>query len=406
MPSPLPHRVLLVTQDNRLRVSLRPASPPPGSPWEIAFADTGPEALAALAAQPCDAVFADLCLPGMRGADLLNEVQLRHPSALRFLLASPAEQPLPPEYASLPHQCLVKPDDAEALKTILHRVLVLEATLINPRLRVLLSKIDRLPSIPTLYLEIVESLQDPEVSVDDIGAIVSRDLAMTANILRLVNSALFGLRRQIVTPAEAVSYLGVEAVKSLVLTLQVFAQFDHARHCGFPIETLWDHSLAVGLAARALLRAEGAPRTQSEEGFVAGLLHDSGKLVLASNFPDHYEEIVRQLREHGTTLLEGERQFFQADHADVGGYLFGLWGLPASLVEAVGHHHHPARAQAPSLTPLGAVCLANELVQEPPPAQPSDPPCGRLASVLATFGHAHRLPAWREAVAAVLPART
>ena len=397
------HRVLMVTDDQRLLATLRTSFNAQNDGWEMAFAQGSREALEAVNSRHFDVVLAELCLAGMNGAELLNEVMQRQPCVLRFLLAGKADADLTLQCSGLPHQYLVKPDDAEGLKTVVRRVLELESSLTNRRLRQLISKLDRLPSVPALYVEIVERLQDPEVCIDDIGAIIAKDIGMTAKILKLVNSAVFGLRRQIGTPAEAVNYLGVEAVKSLVLTLQVFSQFDHVRQCGFPVEAVWEHSVNTGMAARAIARVEGGDRALGEESFVAGLLHDSGKLVLASNFPEHYEEILRQMHEHGATLLEGERQFFQADHADIGGYLLGLWGLPGALVDAVAHHHRPARAQSPTITPLGAVCLANELVQEPRPAHPNDPPAGRLASVLAAYGQADRLPAWREAVFAVLP---
>lgn len=395
--------VLMVTDDERLLTALKKSFERQPTGWTLSFALGSRQALESLALQSFDVILADIRLTGMNGAELLNEVMHRQPCVLRYLLAGKDDEALTMQYSGQPHQYLVKPDDVESLKSAMCRVLELESSLSNRRLRQLVPKLDRLPSVPALYVEIVNRLQDPEVSVDDIGAIISRDIGMTAKILKLVNSAVFGLRRQIATPAEAVHYLGVESVKSLVLTVQVFTQFDRARECGFPIESVWEHSVSVATAARSLARIEGADRTLAEEAFVGGLLHDSGKLVLAANFPEHYEEILRQVREHGATLLDGERQFFQADHADIGGYLLGLWGLPGPLVDAVTHHHRPARAQVGEITPLGAVCLANELVQEPRPIRPDDPPSGRLASVLAAYGQAERLNIWREAVARVLP---
>lgn len=395
--------VLMVSDDQPLLATLKKSFENHPGGWTMSFALGSRQALEALALRSFDVILAEIRLTGMNGAELLNEVMHRQPCVLRFLLAGKTDEELTVQYAGLPHQYLLKPDDAESLKAVLRRVLELESSLSNRRLRQLVPKLDRLPSLPALYVEMVNRLRDPEVSVDEIGAVISRDIGMTAKILKLVNSAVFGLRRQIATPAEAVHYLGVESVKSLVLTVQVFSQFDAAKECGLPIESIWEHSLAVGTVARTIARLEGGDREVAEEAFVGGLLHDSGKLVLAANFPEHYEEILRQVKEHGATHLDGERQFFQADHADIGGYLLGLWGLPGPLVDAVAHHHRPARAQSQDITPLGAVCLANELVHEPSASQSDAPPSGRLASVLAACGRAERLPVWREAVGRELP---
>lgn len=396
-------RALVVSDQQPLLAVMQKSYAKPQNGWHVTCVTGIQRALEILAIETFDVILADLHLTGMNGADLLNEVMHRRPCMLRFLMTGKEDEEFVRDHAGLPHQFLTKPPTLPALPGAIQRVLELDASLTNRHLRQLISKLDRLPSVPSIYVEIVDRLQDPEVSMDEIGAVVGRDIGMTAKILKVVNSATFGLRRQISTPAEAVNYLGVEVVKSLVLTVQVFSHYEHIRQGGFPFEATWEHSMMVGTAARALIRAEDGDRAVAEEAFVGGLLHDSGKLVLAANFPEHYDEIMRLVAKQGVTMQEGEYQFFQADHADVGGYLLSSWGLPVTLVDAVAHHHRPARAKSDPLTPLGAVFLANELVQEPRPLRRQDPPSGRLGAALAVFGQVERLNDWRDAVESALP---
>ena len=238
------------------------------------------------------------------------------------------------------------------------RAAALEASLDNDRLKQLVSRMDRLPSIPSVYSEIVEKLQQREVRLEEIGAVIAKDIGMTANILKLVNSAFFGLRRQMVDPAEAVTYLGLETVKTLVLSIHAFSQFEGVEMEGFSLSSLWQHSLQTAALARAIAGAEQAEGKLRDESFVAGMLHDAGKVVLAANFAPQYVEAMRLARTNNLELLAAEEQVFGANHAAVGGYLLGLWGLPVPVVEAIALHHNPARSLNRTFSPLTAVHVA------------------------------------------------
>src|SRR5258708_37371860 len=148
-----------------------------------------------------------------------------HPNPSRRSRSRHVDKRLSLKCVGATHQCLCKPCDPDSLKHTLLRAAALEASLDSDRLRQLVSRMDRLPSIPSAYSEIVEKLQDPDTSLDEVGAIIARDLGMTANILKLVNSAFFGLPRQISSPAEAGAYLGVETLTALALSIPAFSHF-------------------------------------------------------------------------------------------------------------------------------------------------------------------------------------
>jgi putative nucleotidyltransferase with HDIG domain len=205
----------------------------------------------------------------------------------------------------------------------------------------------------------MQELKSPEPSLERAGEIVARDMALTTKILTLVNSALFGLGRPITHPSEAAVFLGTETLRALVLSLQVFSQFNQIRLKEFSVENLWKHSWTTGVLARRLCEFEEAGRATTDEAFIAGLLHDIGKLLLAANQPELLEGNIRQARQKNVALWEQEYEACQASHAELGGYLLGSWGLSSSVVEAVAFHHRPTLARRQDFSALTAVHVAN-----------------------------------------------
>jgi HD-like signal output (HDOD) protein len=390
-------RILFVDDEPLVLQGLRRMLRQLQTEWEMAFVESGPAALELMAQRPFDVVVSDMRMPGMNGAELLNEVKKRHPGTIRLILSGHADKELILKCVGATHQYLAKPCDPAALKATLLRAAALEGSLASDRLKELVARMDRLPSIPTVYSEIVEKLQDPEATLDAVGEVLSKDIGMTANILKLVNSAFFGLRRQVTHPGEAAAYLGLETIKSLVLSLHAFSQFEGVDLGGFDLPALWQHSLTVAAHARAIAAAEQAEAKVRDESFVTGLLHDAGKVVLAANFAAQYAEVLRMVRDRGLELLVAEEEVFGANHADVGGYLLGLWGLPAPVVEAIALHHNPARSLGKTFSPLTAVHVANALACCPAELSEGRGTAPVDTNYLAELGLVHRLPAWQAA---------
>jgi HD-like signal output (HDOD) protein len=330
--------------------------------WEMEFLDSGDKALARMDEVPFDVIISDMRMPGMNGAELLNEVMKRHPRTIRLILSGYADRDLILKCVGSTHQYLAKPCDADALKMIVRRATQLEYALKSESLRQLVARCAVLPSVPALYSEITEVLQKPDADVALIGDIIFKDGAMTAEILKLVNSAFFGLGHEISNPGEAVAYLGTDIIKSLILTAHAFSYAEIVPLDGFSLEMLWYHSLEVAKAAKNLAFYEGAEKKMVDETYVSGLLHDVGKLVLAVNLPNEYQQALRLMSERKISLAAAEREVFGADHADVGGYLLGLWGLPVPVVEAIALHHRPNTCLLKSFSPLTALHAGNVLV--------------------------------------------
>jgi HD-like signal output (HDOD) protein len=317
---------------------------------------------------------------------------------VRLILSGYADKDLILQCVGSAHQYLSKPCDAESLKATIARASNLEDGLRNERLKKLVCQMNRLPSIPTLYTQVVEKASRADASVEEIGDIIGQDMGMTAQVLKLANSAFFGLSQQLASAGEAVTFLGLDTIKALVLSIHAFSQFEKAETGALKIESLWDHSTQVARGAKRICQLEGQNAKTGEEAFTAGMLHDIGKLVLAVNLPKEYTETTR-LAEGGLELTAAEERVFGANHADVGGYLIGLWGLPVPVVEAVALHHSPSGGTQEAFSPLTSVHAANVLEWERSNPGNGVPAPQMDEKHLGRVGMASRPAAWRQALA-------
>ena len=329
--------------------------------WEMVFADSGEAALARMAERPFDVIVSDMRMPGMNGAELLHEVMRRYPTTVRLVLSGHADRDLVAQCVGVAHQYISKPCDPEQLKSMIRNACLLGGDLVSEEVKRLIGSIDRLPSVPALYQRLKKALEDEDVSSQQLGDIIQQDLGMTAKILKIVNSAFFGLRRTIQTPHEAVAYLGMETVKTLVLANGIFGEAGHFKTRAFTLDDLWHHSMSVASGAKAIATAEHADRAIQEEAFVGGVLHDVGILVLAANFPDTYDRVADIVLQERMTLPAAEQSEFSVTHAEVGAYLLGLWGIPAPILKIVSMHHRPNLTEKSGFSALLAVHAADVL---------------------------------------------
>jgi putative nucleotidyltransferase with HDIG domain len=192
-------------------------------------------------------------------------------------------------------------------------------------------------SLPMFYSQLSEAIDHPRSSIGDIAKIISEDMGLTARILKLANSPLFGYFSKIDSITQAVTIIGVFQVRDLALAISVMDVFKGIPEDLVNMEQFWKHSIATGLAARLL--ATSQRESNIERFFVAGILHDIGRLVMYVRVPDLCLELLEQSRATGGLLYRAEREKFSFDHADVGGALLRRWKIPPSVGEPVGSHH-------------------------------------------------------------------
>ena len=356
-------RVMFVDDAPEVLQHIRRLLTPMQTEWDMLFLPSAAQALSALQQQACDVIVSDMTMPDMDGVKLLTEVRHRCPQTIRIILSGDQSPYNYVRSASIAHRFLQKPFDTDTLKTTIEQAEALRTVLDNPALRTLVSEIKTLPSLPSIYQELMQEMQAAQASLKKAARIVAKDLGMVTKILQLVNSAFFGLRTHVSDPEQAVALLGFDTIKSLVLSSQVFAQFDQAKLPSFSLDDLWRHALLTGAFARRIAKEEGANQQALDEAYTAALLHDVGVLVLAAHRPNEYAHVLDLVRTRSVPDWSAEREVFGADHAHVGAYLLGIWGLSDGIVETVAFHHHPGDCLAAGFGAITAVHVANALAE-------------------------------------------
>lgn len=329
--------------------------------WDMVFADGGEAALKHLGSKHYDVVVSDMRMPGMDGVTLLKEVMTSHPRTIRLALSGHAEMEKILDAARVAHQYLAKPCDSETLISTIDRACSLRELFAGGELESVVGGIDRLPSLPSLYIELMDEIADPNSSINRVGEIIARDVSMCTKILQLVNSAFFGLNQHVESPAQAVSMLGLNTIKGLALTTKAFASFDSSS-VAFDIEALWDHSSRVGTLSAQIAKLEHADKKVIDNAFISGMLHDIGKLVLATQLPERYASAVAAHTGESEDTVSAECGEFGCSHMEVGAYLINLWGFANPIVEALAFHHGPEKSVGNAFSPLTAVHIADALL--------------------------------------------
>jgi putative nucleotidyltransferase with HDIG domain len=220
---------------------------------------------------------------------------------------------------------------------------------------------------------------------------------MTAKVLQLVNSSFLGLPTKITTPSKAVSLLGLDMVRAIALTAGAFSKYGNLKIPGFSIDEMWHHGLNCGVIVKLIAQAEKLPRQELETAFMAALLHDIGKILLAIHMPEQFSQALHATNSGQIPFHEAEYSVIGATHAELGAYLLGLWGLPESVVQAVCQHHQLRAEPAGGLTTELIVHVANALEHADAEVLTSEAPLKGIDHAhLSALGYGQRLAHWRQ----------
>jgi HD-like signal output (HDOD) protein len=217
------------------------------------------------------------------------------------------------------------------------------AVLIDPQVRIAetIKKVTTIATLPEVTNQIIRTVEDPKSTASQLHKIVSHDPALVTRILKVVNSAFYGLPGQIGSIERAIVLLGLNAVKNLAVAASLGQLFRGAKLCdGFTPKDLWTHCIAVGVAARDLARQMKLP--MADEAFLAGMIHDMGVLVALQVYPEEVRRICEAARAEGTSYCDLEREVLGVDHQQLGMALAEQWKFPRSCQLVAGHHHRPS----------------------------------------------------------------
>lgn len=393
--------ILFVDDEPKVLAGLRRMLHTMRDEWDMEFVTSGPEALAAIEKRPFDVVVSDMRMPGMDGAELLNEVRTRCPTAVRLILSGHSDREMTLKSLGPTHQFLAKPCDAEALKETVSRACMLRDLLADQRLAGVVARTRTLPSLPELYAKLIQVLESPEGSLREVAEIISSDVGMAAKVLQLVNSAFFGLRHPIHNPSQAITYLGMDTVRAVVLTASAFSKFEGSDAAKQAADHLYPHSIRTGALCAKIAATLGSDKMLADDALMAGLLHDVGRLILAAELPNVLQLVFQNAREQHVALHKAEKAVLGTTHAELGAYLLGLWGLPHRIVEAVAFHHTPSDCPGRTLTVLAPVHVANALDSQSHPEPDIEHASTVDLAYIRELGLADRLPEWRDLARAV-----
>ncbi len=353
--------ILFVDDDLEVLDALRERLHRVADKWEIFFVDHAEAALDRLSCQKVDVMVTDLRLPDIDGLALLQKVRDQYPDVIRVVLSGDIAQDSSLGSAAVAHRFLEKPCPSGVLEGVLVQSLSLRSVIQSAAVRSVVARAGSLPPLPEVYCRLQECLHDDETSVAAVAAVLKQDMALCAKMLQLVNSAFFRRVRSISSVEEAVSYLGLNTVRHVVLAAGLFEY--HRNHPGV------NQSLLDGLQRHALLTAEAAVKRigdrDRDTAFVAGLLHDVGKLVLFCGLPVEMKEVAAEQQRSGGLWYQAERTVLGVSHAEVGGYLLSLWGLPYVIIDAVVNHHEVSAASTGECSLCAILSAANAEANKP-----------------------------------------
>lgn len=399
-------RILFVDDEPLILNGLKRLLHPLRNEWSVGFASGGEAAVAVLESERVDVLVTDIRMPGMDGHALLRYAREHFPGTIRIVLSGQTELEVALRSLPLAHQFVSKPCSPQILKNVVDRASRLSEFLENAPLQRFVGTLSGLPSIPQVYADLIQLLAKPESTVREISELIQSDLALCAKVLQLINSAFFSLPREVTTIEHAVSYLGSNLVKNLVLSFEVQRWLDDV-DCppGFSPERIQRRSLLAAKISSELM----TDKLQKDEAFTGTMLADIGQLVLATTVPGQYARLLSDSHSSGRPLQRVELDEWGVHHGQIGAYLIGLWGLPYTIVEAVAFHHKPSESLSREFDVLAGVHIADQLANQV--LQDAEPDDGWSTprfdtEYLRRIGLAEKIPAWARQARGLLEAKT
>ncbi len=395
--------ILFVDEEEYARKALQRAFRDMQGEWEMHFAVDPGKGLQILAAGSVDVLITEMVFAGQGGLEFLESVRQRYPQTVRIVLSGYADRNVLLKSADLAHQYIVKPCDDDTLKATVARAFMLKELLDQAPLKQVLTRIGALPSLPARYAELAAALDAEEASVQQVADIVEKEPGLVAKLLQLVNSSFFGRPQRITSAAMAVSLLGLDLVRAIVLASSTFDRFKGLNVKGSTIDALWSHAAATAAMAKTIAKAAGLDAKMADTAFTCGLLHDIGKLLIAAHLNDAFKAITAHMRRQGGSMAAAEMAVIGTTHAAVGAYLLGLWGLPEALVKAVAGHHSPTAQGMAGLDMAAITHIANGFANAGKQLADARQPLNDLDyAFLDAAGLAEAVTQWRELCARLL----
>jgi HD-like signal output (HDOD) protein len=330
-------------------------------------------ALAAVKANPPDLILSDQLMPDMKGGELLEAVRVAAPGTLRIIMSGFVALDKLTVITSA-HQYVAKPFDAMQLKELLRRSFAAQERVTDEGLKAVVTGLRSLPSLPQVQHSLLAELEDSRGGSAAIGQMVAQDAGLSAKVLQLANSPLFGRAYLVTNPVDAVLCLGTKMICAVVLAQTLFKHFQTKPPSSVNLADIWTHCWETAALAQAYCREENLPAAAQEEAFLAGLLHETGRLILIDNFPNEFQAACETACQTNSPLVPCLRAVFKATPSQIAAYLLDLWGMPDNVVTALSYLDHPEKEGAAEFSITAALFIADQIASRNSPPDSCPPP--------------------------------
>jgi len=352
--------LLIVDDDDLVLRAIGRLLRPHRHEWEVHLARDGADALAMLERVAPHVVVSDLDMPVLDGPTLLSRLKDEHPHVVRIGITGDHSLSSTQRIFSSAHQLITKPFDGQQFLATLQRAFALSTTLQSEALRRMVARDNQLPTPPGAYNRLSQLLAREDADIDDVAGLVQESPALVARLMQLTSSAFFGRMQPAGSVAEAVMAIGLGQMRALVLQHGI-VQIFKTKVRGYSMEA----SQRRGLIAATLARQLVTDPEMADVAYIAAIVHEVGRMVLAARSPKVLEHCFKQAMAQDLSPAEAQHNVLGVTDADVGAFLLGLWGLPQVVVEAVGLQHRPERIDEGVVGVRTAVYLAAKLTEDP-----------------------------------------
>jgi HD-like signal output (HDOD) protein len=305
-------------------------------------------------------------MPEMQGSKLLEEVRVAAPNAVRIIMSGYVDINALSAVISA-HQYISKPFDLLQIKDLIQRTFAARGRMEHQGLQELVTELRSLPSLPHIYYALLKELRDERHSVNAVAQLVAQDAGLSSKLLQVANSPLFGPGSLVSSPFDAVMCLGNDMIKAVVLSQEPFRHYAQIQCPEIDLPRLWDHCWQVAHLVRRICLERQLPQTNADEAFLAGLLHEAGKLILIDNFPQQFQAACQAALQARAPLTPFLLRTFHAAPAQLAAYLLELWGLPTAVIQAVSCQEHPENDPSGQFGLATALYIADQVATRKSP---------------------------------------
>jgi HD-like signal output (HDOD) protein/ActR/RegA family two-component response regulator len=356
--------ILFVDDNNNVISGIQRQLRPYRGHWQLFFLNSGEEALQLMATHPIDLIVTDIMMPLMRGDDLLKKVSLLYPNIVRIILSGYADEATLKSGLDVAHQYLSKPCSAETLREAILHIFNVLACVQNPCIIAEMGDPKLLPSLPKIYHQLNAAISNDNTSIAEIAEILARDMVLSAKLLQVVNSAYFGVNRNVSSLVEAINLIGLKHLNNLVITAHVKNAFPvKSPAMASFMEYIWEDANDVATLAKQIALSEDQLEDRPDQAYMCGLLHNMGLLMFLSRGGDQLVRLLDQVKNTDTPVAELETEIYGVTRSEAAAYILSLWKIPPRIIEGILLQHNPSVSDYDGVSALTAVHVASCLLK-------------------------------------------